>query len=271
MSDKNELAAIEQAFDGGLAAEMRDMQGTMERLVRNAGAMYWESGDLLRKARELVPHGSWGRWLEARGLERTLAFRCMRISERYTFEQVSGRSVRGLLADLTEPAPVEANVARATNDEPPPPEEQPELPATKPKQEVLTDEEAPRLTRVDRLLMERDAAAQELAEERARAAEAARKAEIAERRAEAAEAAGGHAQVAGAKVAQAESRADRLGYDLAMEKGKGNDLRQRLASKTRTLLELRKALEALCRGDELVAGALEPVLVKFFGERKGEA
>ena len=267
-------------LDEQVAEHWADQQrhlAAAEPHVRRAVEATWKLGQHLAERKRQTPHGEWLPYLERVGVPRRRASGAMRIAANYTTAADLPPTMRAALAALGTPQM--GNVAHLT----PPPDdtevweaagdaEPAELPESKPKpkQELLTDkddDEPATLTRTDRLLVERDEAMQEAAEARQRAAEAERQAEIAERRAEAAEATGEHAQVAGAKIKQSENRADRMGYDLTMAKSQANELRNRLASKTRELGNLRRALEELARGDELLAGALEPVMVKFFGAR----
>ena len=165
-----------------------------------------------------------------------------------------GAGVRALLADHATRA------ARPTPDELPETE-----PATAPKQEVITDEEATRkLTVADRAMMARDAAEQDAAEARAEAASSARQADAMRRRAEAAEAqSGGHDQVAGQKVAQAESRAidaeSRLSQARIREQSAGQENR---ALKRRLTL-IKRDLEALAAADP--ASGVGQIIARHWG------
>ena len=95
---QNQLREIEQR----LAADLKDFGDLARRTVQKA----WEIGNDLREAKDLLNHGEWMPWLEARGIDKSMSSRFMRICEEYQISQLEKfESVSDALKALPKPAP----------------------------------------------------------------------------------------------------------------------------------------------------------------------
>ena len=285
MSDESnlpegKLEVIEKALDKYLVSKMHDVERALAQAARGTAVVYWQVGDYLNKAREMVPHGSWRNWLVDRGIHYRTAHRCMRIRNGYEMDELSDarKSVRGLLSDLSSTTPMPQDETETPAAESPPPNEPPtpdvyqvadqpaaaELPGTKPAQEVLVDEDdgpkAQPLTREDQALIDRDAALE-------KAAELQRERDLLRRDLEKerlrAEATGSPTeQTAGVKVLQAENRVDELRVRIERMQGEMNALQGTVASLRRKLgrvqVDIARAYESGPRDD------LEAILHRHF-------
>ena len=96
---QNQLYEIEQRLSAGL----KDFGDLARRTVQKA----WEIGNDLREAKDLLNHGEWMPWLEARGIHDRTAQRFMELRHGYPqIRQIVGfESVHEALKALPKPEP----------------------------------------------------------------------------------------------------------------------------------------------------------------------
>ena len=95
---QNQLYEIEQRLSAGL----KDFGDLARRTVQKA----WEIGTDLREAKDLLNHGEWMPWLEARGIHHEMARRFIKLRSGYQIPQlVEFESVSDALKALPKPEP----------------------------------------------------------------------------------------------------------------------------------------------------------------------